>query len=213
MKLISCSLVIGFFVSLHVAADPGRVHVDDPAVLTAMGFAADATNVWRLVNDDSARAKEVRAIDGILTGHSYAMTGDDFRMAATFSGYDTDGRGYLYCPSGAAVRVASATVDLPADHRLLYLDLWGKDTSTSDVLKASLIATCHASDGAGSPNNIVLAEVDSSGLTGDFFQDTLIPDHYPNPELCSYAINLVLGEGTCEGDALTLHKVRVSWSN
>lgn len=214
MKFTSCFLFIGALVSLHAAADPRRERVEDPAQLTAMGFAADATNVWRLVDDDMSHAEDVRAIDGVPVGQSYSMTGDDFRMAATFSDYDTDGNGYLYCPSGAAVRVASASVDVPADHRLLYLDLWGEDDSTGDVLRATLIATCHATDGAGSPNNLVLAEVDSSGLSGDFFQDTAIPEHYANPEQCAYAINLILGEdGTCEGDALTLQKVRVTWSN
>ncbi len=87
-----------------------------------------------------------------------------------------------------------------------------KDDSASD-LTAYLFATCHASDAAAAPYNILLAQVDSSGLSGEFFQDTLIPEYYPDPEHCAYAINLGLGDGTCEGAALTLYKVRVTWDN
>jgi hypothetical protein len=140
------------------------------------------------------------------------MDGDDFRMAATFSAYDTQGNGYLYCPAGASVRVASAAVNLPADRRVEYLDLWGVDNSAGDILGATLFATCHASDAAGSPGNTVLAEVDSNGISGAFFRDSAIPEYFADPEHCAYTINLVFGEdGTCEGDALLLHKVRVTW--
>lgn len=212
MKPASCVLVAAALASLPALAETRRERVTDPAELVAFGFAADATRVWRIVDDELPRERPTD-VDGVPAGRSFAMTGDDFRMASTSADYGTEGYGYLYCPSGSAVRVASATVDVPAGHRLAYLDLWGTDDSTAEDLSASLIATCHTSDAAGSPNNFVLAEVDSAGLSGDFFQDTLIPEHFANPEQCAYAINLVFGDGFCEGTDLMLQKVRVSWSN
>jgi len=54
------------------------------------------------------------------------MTGDDFVTISSLSDYNSANYGYLYCPSGATSRIASAVVNVPTDRRLYFLDMWGR---------------------------------------------------------------------------------------
>lgn len=186
MKASTYFVLAGALCMSHVHADPRPepgIHAGDPAPRVPAGGSG-----------------------------SYSVTGDDFHLASTTAPYHTDGLGHLYCESGASIRIASAAVHIPAGRRLAYLDLWGRDDSPSDIVSATLYATCHASDAPGDALNTTLATVTSEGHSGLFFEDSTVPTHYANPEQCAYSINLQLGlSGACEGDALLVSKVRVVW--
>ena len=212
MKPVLVAFATGMLLSLTVSAEPGWIPVNDPAELAAMGFPPTADNVWRLPRDPNQESPQDRAALGITpTNASYSMTGDDFVTISSLSDYNSANYGYLYCPSGATSRIASAVVNVPTDRRLYFLDMWGRDASATQDINATLYATCQPSDGAGPPNNFVLAEVSSPAVVGDgdFFADDTPAAHYFDPQRCGYSINLVLGSGTCVGSDLTLYKVRV----
>ncbi len=206
--------VAGLLFGTHALAGTDRVPITDPAELVAMGFPADATNVWRLVGagsfvGGSARPDAVTA----WTYNSHSMTGDDFTTVSSQGAYNTGGNSFLVCPAGANDRISSAAVELPTDRSLAYLDIWGKDATSTEAISVYLFETCQPADAAGLPSNTVLAQVDSPDAGGDgyFFSYATIPTHYTDTQRCSYSINVALGSGTCVGADLTLHKVRVMW--
>ncbi len=216
IRSIPLLVLAGLLLSLAARAGSQAVPVIDPAALAAMGFPADATDVWRLLPDHPAdMAAPVRPLGGHEDdAASYSVTGDDFRMASSSVGYDTTGQGTLQCTAGAAPSLASAVVHVPSGHRLMFLDLWGYDASPKDIT-AFLLATCMDESHTGNPSQTVLAQVRSQAAGGPspgrFFDRSTIPSYYANPARCGYSINLALGGGACEGSALSLYKARVVW--
>ena len=211
MKLAPCLFLLG--IAVGTCAAESRIEaVDDPVQLAALGFAPDATDVWRRVDDADPETRPMRDIDGIIPPtHAYSIIGDDFQMTSSASDYSTGGNGALSCPTGQSVRIASATVRVPDGKRLAYIDMWGSDASPTENITASLFATCQLSGGAGNPSNIILASVQSSGAPGNYFNFATIPEHYVDTERCAYTINLQLGSGICQGADLRSYKVRVIW--
>ena len=206
------TFAVDMLVSSHASADPAWIQVSNPAELAAMGFPATAVNVWRLPNDSTDPGLPDRApLGSTPTNASYAMTGEDFVTISSLSDYNSAAYGHLYCPTGATSRIASASVNVPTDRRLFFLDMWGRDASATQDMSATLYATCQPADGAGTPNNFVLAEVTSPAIVGDgdFFEFDTVSETYFDPQRCGYSVNLVLGSGTCVGSDLTLYKVRV----
>ncbi len=134
------------------------------------------------------------------------LTGDDFHMAASTAAYTTFGNSSLACSASGGVRIASATLHVPDGASLDWLDVFGNDGAASDDLKVWLYKTC-----GFSPSNSALAEVVSSGATGDFFKFASIAGHRVDNEQCTYSINLMLGEGTCN-TSLKLYKIRVLYT-
>lgn len=204
MRITTCIVLAGALLALDGHAGSHAEPVTDPAELAALGLPPDAAGTMRLVADAGTPTRPRGS------GTAHAVTGDDFKMASTDSAYHTDGRSHLWCAAGESTRIASAAIEVPAGRRFAYLDLWGLDESATDDITAVLYSTCHASDGPGAPSNTVLATVTSAGNSGAFFTYEMIPDQPADPAHCTYSINLLLGaNGTCEGPALTLYKVRV----
>src|SRR5690606_10172051 len=124
MKLAPCLFLLGLAVGT-CAAESRIEAVDDPVQLAALGFAPDATDVWRRYNDADPYPRRLRANDGIIApSHAYSIIGGDFQMTSSASDYSTGGNGALSCPTGQSVRIASATVRVPDGKRLAYIDMW-----------------------------------------------------------------------------------------
>lgn len=214
MKSTSLLIALGTLVASSAVAQNHRVPITDPVELESMGFPADATNVWRLVGDDDAKALLPRGPEGsfeVGLTKSNTVTAEDFVFTSAQADYFSADFSEFYCPTGSANRIASAAVKLPDDRRLRYLDVWGRDNLTTEAITAYLYETCQSQAGPPDPSNTILAQVDSPDTAAlDYASWDPVPDGvYSDNFLCTYSINLVLGEGPCDGSLLKFYKARV----
>lgn len=214
MKSMTSLLAIGMLVGANAAAQTYRVPITDPTEIESMGLPADTRNVFRLVDADATESPRDLEPDGGVDPaytHSSTVTAEDFVLTSSLADYDIAAFSQLYCPTGATNRIASATLNLPSDRRLQYLDVWGKDDLTSEVINVYLYETCQSQSGPPDPSNTLLAQVNSPDTAElDFASyDTIPANTYTDNLLCTYTINAVLGSDACDGSLLKLYKVRV----
>lgn len=124
-----------------------------------------------------------------------------------------DGYFGAYCASGSTPGSRSITypLDVPHDHNLLGVQVWGVDSSASNNLNYELVETCMPFLSGGTPTYNVLASSGTSGSAGNF---SLYVTGVQGPALnatCAYFLQARFAAfgSSCDGFDLILHKVRL----
>ncbi|MCK9539528.1 hypothetical protein [Dokdonella sp.] len=123
----------------------------------------------------------------------------------------------LYCLSGATDPFATATLDLPDQARITYLDVFGLDNTATENMSVFLMSTCRGFGDTSTPTTTILGSTSTAGTPGDFVV-TLDLSGAPvvvDRGVCRYFARVRLSSsisGPCVGGALFLDKVRVEYA-
>ena len=196
-----------------------RIPVRDPKRLEAMGFSADATNVyvWSRAEVGAARAKDAALPEAPETwgtalgytnifGHELTQSFDTYNLDRTLTEThcewaNDDGFAYTFArfpvPDGAALK---------------QFKFWAHDSSDALDLDFAIYEQCEA-DGPDPGFFTLIAETFTILAIGDYFGFTSLHDFPVNNRLCGYTVRVRFKEPgqVCEPLALQLQKMQVSW--
>lgn len=190
MKIISifvrCCIVFGVAVAMPSMASDRS----DPAIT-----GADVTN---------------RAFLEYYGGHGHAMVPESWQSA--WSAF----QGEVNCRNTGASgpRRLFYPLHVPVDQQLNWIDLWGFDSSSSD-LAIRVLKVCQDFLTPGLPVVTQLATGGSTGTPGRFHRQILVDDEGATPSTCKYVVEArFTAEGiACAGPDLGLLRVRAEFSN
>jgi hypothetical protein len=205
--LMKFAVVAGLLLIGAAAAAQETVQVTDPAVLTSMGFPADARNVFRLVGSPPPS-------DFGGTTHSTPIGGKSFvgrRNTAAFPWqYDGGSEGCCESLSRRGVEdFADAEIQLPTGVRLNQFRVWVSDVNLLFEISWFVFETCHPTAAPGPSATTILASGNSTSNTGNqSFVTTLTggPRTINNRD-CHYIFRLRFDDIT----GLTFQRARAEW--
>lgn len=217
--MLGLFIIAGMFLlfgSTSTAAE--RVLVTDPEELAAMGFSADAKNIYKVVpqgteaaaNDNKGEADFFGGSSGFSTAMSRAFQG---RTSAYT--YSSTGGINIFNTSGGE-NFADAQVDFPNGATLQFLRSWFIDTNAgaNQDLEVFLFEDCQPTLGAGVPVFTTLGSVISSGSPGEGSVAIAFPANtVANTRDCVYTLRARFGPslGGPGNNTLQLYKARVQW--
>lgn len=218
--LLAFGLVAGT-TTAHASPDPNHFQLlTDPAELALRGFDPDGPPVYLPRNPPVADAAEQAHLQGALAERGQAPGTGWVTVSATDFQFEHDQVSYslyqafnaLTCSDSHITTAAWAPVHLENDRRPRFLDVWVHDSSANTHLNARLMATCTSPAQPHQLNHVVLAETDSSTLSGDARLSAMIAPgaHHVNNHHCAYSI-VVRYVSCAGGPALQLRKARVIW--
>lgn len=122
----------------------------------------------------------------------------------------------IYCPSGTSERFADATLDLPDGSGIQFVDVFGRDVSSTDDLTVFLFSVCQADSPLGAPDTTVLGSTNSTGNAGNFVAvlDLSAAPPVVSAYSCRYFARVSMADpsGGCAGPSIYLDKVRITYS-
>lgn len=213
-------LLIALLPGLPVLAqDPERHYlVDEPGELAAHGFGT-GVELWLLRNpsmDTRPVAEQTAERDGLALASPrgerwFSVQATDFHMLTSDAGYNTLGE-LVLVRSGTSTLHAFASLDLPEDRQLRWLDVWAFDSISNQQLSVILLRYCPPLFAVGDTVVTELGRVTTgfSFASGAFFASAPLsePESRVRNASCSYGIQLSFSsEGV--GANLALLRARV----
>lgn len=173
----------------------------------------------RLPHQRSAMKKflpsTVTALLLLASGLSHALEvsvdGRDFQPYINGATYAESSAGNLTCTGSANLFMAQ--LPLPAhsiELDLKQLAIWGGDVSSNNAT-VKLIKYCQAEFTPSTPVTTILADVSSSGNSGNYYSAQAMNLRVDDQGTCVYTLLAELGFNTCGGSALSLGRVRVRY--
>lgn len=211
MNLCHASLAGLLALSGLASADPA-LRPATAAERAAMGV--DATDTPVLVRKGAIAIRGESPLDpaGGPGDHTLTRPGVTFNGRTSAFEFSTVGAS-LVC-TGSSEPFVTATLDLPDQVQITYVDTFGFDTSASKDLTTHLLSVCLPSFAAGTPVLTNLGSVSSGGGANNFFTRLdlsaapVTVDNYT----CRYLARVRMAEGACAGSRIMLDKVRVSYT-
>lgn len=211
MNLCHASLAGLLALSGLASADPA-LRPATAAERAAMGV--DAADMPLLVREGAIASRGEVALDpaGGSSAPTLTRSGIAFNGRTSAFAFSTVGNS-LVC-TGSSEPFATATLDLPDQAQIIYVDTFGFDTSTSKDLTTHLLSVCLPSFAAGTPVLTNLGSVSSGGGANNFFTRLdlsaapVTVDNYT----CRYLARVRMAEGGCAGSSIMLDKVRVTYT-
>jgi hypothetical protein len=197
-------------VALAEVPESARVRITDPAVLEAMGFPPDATNVYEAL---ATRAPDVTEDFG--TGDDYTPLGaKDFvgRQNTAGTPFQWTGGGEGCCANmsrSGSEQYADAEVHLPSGADVAFMRIWANDTDASNNLQVYLFEACHPTFSGGPTVYTTLGTGSTSGSSGNQSILSSVTNFTVDNLACHYTART---HWDTAGSTLTLQKVRFQWS-
>jgi hypothetical protein len=188
-----------------------RIPITDPAELTAMGFAPDAKNVYRLVGPPSNQAEWFGGASGFTSALGVQLQGrmSDFAYICPVCA------GEISNTNPATENFAEVQLDIPDGAVLEFVRTWSFDTNATHDISYFFFELCQPMFGAGTPTQTTLASLTSSGTPGDSSEVFVMPlNTFADSTSCVYRIRARFGNspGVGPGDStLRAQKMRVQW--
>jgi hypothetical protein len=202
------ALVLALALAATAAAADNRELITDPNVLESMGFARDATNVYRLVNDAAPEPDDFGSIDHFEIVHAKDFVGRQ-NLAATPAEYNGGGSSNTSISRQGPEIFYDAPVELPAGALLKEFKLYAIDNDAASNLTMFVFEIC-VPEGGGSETSTIIA----TGATGAVI----------GPQAVTVAVtpNLTVNNVTCAitargnfGNSAGQHviqKIRARWA-
>jgi hypothetical protein len=202
--LVNLAVVVGVLVVAMVAAAQETVPVTDPAVLTSMGFPADAKNVFTVTGDPVPNdfGQSTHYIE--IGGHSFAGRED---IAGSWQ-YDGGDEGCCVNLSRRGTEIfADAELQFPTGVRLDRFRVWVNDANGAADLSWFAFESCHPAFGPGATTITTIANGISTGSAGNQSIVSTVAARTINNRDCHYIFRVRFDATT----GLTFQRARAEW--